>query len=200
MNWLIIAPRSIRGKDGSQLDCPPRAVRWQPLLASARIRNTARGPVATCLGIRIRNDKRACDRVSSARETYRREVGNWPETLDPYRKCPGRNTLGSARTGGAGAVSIRAFEGGRWRLRRTRRVMGFESTFAPWGRAFCHPSWQIPTDGRFRATRNGGRMRVCGAVARRLSARIRSGDTREVGASEDALVLPGMDRDQEVSA
>ena len=58
MNLLIIAPTSIRGKAGSQLDYPPRAVRWQPLLASARMRGTDRSPMATRLGIQIRNDKR----------------------------------------------------------------------------------------------------------------------------------------------
>src|SRR5271163_2153970 len=48
------------------------------------------------------------------------------ETLDPYRDCPERRSVGC--TGRVvGAVSIGSFELSRWRLRRTRWAMGFQS-------------------------------------------------------------------------
>jgi hypothetical protein len=48
------------------------------------------------------------------------------ETLDPYRDCPEKRSVGC--TGRAvGAVSIGSFELSRWRLRRTRWAMGFQS-------------------------------------------------------------------------
>jgi|SRR5271154_330035 len=60
------------------------------------------------------------------------------QTLGPYRDCPERRSAG--RTGRAvGAVSIGSFELSRWRLRRTRWAMGFQSVDAG-SRAFAKVS------------------------------------------------------------
>jgi hypothetical protein len=51
------------------------------------------------------------------------------QTLGPYRDCPERRSVG-VRGRVVGAVSIGSFELSRWRLRRTRWAMGFQSVGA----------------------------------------------------------------------
>src|SRR5258708_24052325 len=53
----------------------------------------------------------------------------YSETLGPYRDCPERRSVG-VRGRVVGAVSIGSFELSRWRLRRTRWAMGFQSVGA----------------------------------------------------------------------
>src|SRR5258708_27450997 len=50
----------------------------------------------------------------------------YSRTLGPYRDCPERRSVG-VRGRVVGAVSIGSFELSRWRLRRTRWPMGFQS-------------------------------------------------------------------------
>jgi len=63
-----------------------------------------------------------------------------PQTLGPYRDCPERRSVG-VRSGVVGAVSIGSFELSRWRLRRTRWAMGFQSV-----RAGCRASLKQATE------------------------------------------------------
>ena len=62
------------------------------------------------------------------------------ETLGPYRDCPERRSVG-VRGRVVGAVSIGSFELSRWRLRRTRWAMGFQSV-----RAGCRASLKQATE------------------------------------------------------
>jgi hypothetical protein len=62
------------------------------------------------------------------------------KTLGPYRDCPERRSVG-VRSRVVGAVSIGSFELSRWRLRRTRWAMGFQSV-----RAGCRASLKQATE------------------------------------------------------
>jgi hypothetical protein len=79
--------------------------------------------------------------IWARREDRERDTGH-PEvrpsspgrkTLGPYRRCPGGRRMGERRRLSAGALSIRPFEGGRTRLRRTRQLtclLGFQWRFS----------------------------------------------------------------------
>jgi hypothetical protein len=62
------------------------------------------------------------------------------QTLGPYRDCPERRSVWR-RGRVVGAVSIGSFELRRWRLRRTRWAMGFQSV-----RAGCRASSKRATE------------------------------------------------------
>ena len=72
--------------------------------------------------------------------SYGRPSDWYRETLGPYRDCPERRSVG-VRGRVVGAVSIGSFELSRWRLRRTRWAMGFQSV-----RAGCRASLKQATE------------------------------------------------------
>lgn len=64
-------------------------------------------------------------------DTGSASVTSMPRNVRFLSEAPGKRSLGcAAGTRAPGALSIRPFEGSRWRLRRLRQAMGFESTFA----------------------------------------------------------------------